>query len=218
MLDWGGKIAAWFAAVAGVSSGLAALIGTTVKQPLHGWGQVLFVTLVVIAAVSFIMLLFTGPQAIWATWQKWKRTPKVAERLPLVVEITEAQFENWKYLALIAALRVKVTNTTDQPIRLSAIGFTHDPEGQTSWLEQGSADDRLELDRELYARRERQFYGIPLSNYSMVPPNESISGWVISVVARPASGTPLCKVTVKDAIGNQYEAVFPKQEAQTYGP
>jgi hypothetical protein len=134
-----------------------ALIGTTVKQPLHGWGQVLFVTLVVIAAVSFIMLLFTGPQAIWATWQKWKRTPKVAERLPLVVEITEAQFENWKYLALIAALRVKVTNTTDQPIRLSAIGFTHDPEGQTSWLEQGSADDRLELDRELYARKERQF-------------------------------------------------------------
>jgi hypothetical protein len=134
-----------------------------------------------------------------------------------MVEITESQFENWKYLALIAALRVKVTNTTDRAIRLSGIGFTHDSEGQPVWSTSVNADERIEMDRELYARIERQYYGIPLHNYSIVPPHESISGWVIEAVTRRVSGTPRCTVIVKDSIGNQYEAVLPKREAQTYG-
>jgi hypothetical protein len=48
---------------------------------------------------------------------------------PLVTEIVDSRFENWRRIALIVALRVKVTNTTRAKIRLSSIGFTYDPEG-----------------------------------------------------------------------------------------
>lgn len=221
MIDWGGKVAAWFAGVAGVSVALATLIATTAKQPLHAWMNTLFIVLVVVAVLSFIMLLLTGPRAAWAAWRN-RRVRDGADRVaglqPLLVEITEAQFDNWKYVVLIVALRVKITNTTGQIIRLRGIGFTHDAEGDPGWSTIATADERLEIDRELHARRERQHYGIPLRNYSMVPPDEVISGWVIEAVTRRVSGTPRCTVIVRDTIGNQYEAVLPKRDARTYGP
>ena len=54
MVDWGGKVAAWFAAVATVSLALAALIAATARQPLRGGMQFLFVVLVIIAVGSFV--------------------------------------------------------------------------------------------------------------------------------------------------------------------
>jgi hypothetical protein len=48
---------------------------------------------------------------------------------PLIVTIIDRKFENWKHIALIAALRVKITNTIGETIRLSGFGFTYDPEG-----------------------------------------------------------------------------------------
>jgi MFS family permease len=73
VVDWGGKVAAWFAAVATVSAALAALIAGTAKQPLHGGLHILFIILVIIAAVSFAMLLLTGPRAVWAWWRNRRR-------------------------------------------------------------------------------------------------------------------------------------------------
>jgi hypothetical protein len=144
--------------------------------------------------------------------------PKTEVQVPeLIVEITGSWFENWKYVAVIAALRVKITNTTGQIIRLRGVGFTHDVEGESGWSITASAEEHLELDRELHARKERQHYGIPLHNYAVVPPHEAISGWVVEAVTRRLSGTPRCTVIVQDTIGNQYEAVLPKREAQTYG-
>jgi hypothetical protein len=72
VVDWGGKVAAWFAGVAAASATLAALIAATAKQPFHGWMRVLFITLVIIAGVSFIVLLLTGLRAAWAAWRNWK--------------------------------------------------------------------------------------------------------------------------------------------------
>jgi hypothetical protein len=69
MADWGGKVAAWFAAVAGVSAALAALIAATSKSPLRGDLRDLFIALVVIAAVSFAALVLTGPPALWSAWR-----------------------------------------------------------------------------------------------------------------------------------------------------
>lgn len=76
MFDWGGKVAAWFAGVTVAGAGLAALIATTAKQPLHGWLRVVFIILVIIASMSFVVLLMTGPRAAWAAW----RNPKTADR------------------------------------------------------------------------------------------------------------------------------------------
>jgi hypothetical protein len=78
VVDWGGKVAAWFAGVAAASATLAALIAATAKQPFHGGLRVLFIILVIIAGVSFIVLLLTGPRAAWAAW----RNPKAADRGP----------------------------------------------------------------------------------------------------------------------------------------
>lgn len=137
---------------------------------------------------------------------------------PLIVTIIDNKFENWKHIALIAALRVKITNTTGETIRLSGFGFTYDPEGfpvlHTSFT---TGDERLELDRELYSRHERQHYGIPLRIHATVPARESITGWVLEAVPRRASGgSPSCTVVIRDVLGNEYPATQPKQEPQTY--
>src|ERR1022692_1449277 len=82
MVDWGGKVAAWLAAVAGVSATLAALIATVAKQPLHGGIRALFAALVIIAAVSFLALLPTGPRALWTAWRNRKPVAKSSPALP----------------------------------------------------------------------------------------------------------------------------------------
>lgn len=69
MVDWGGKVAAWFAGVVAGSVALATLIATTARQPFHSWLRVVFIILVFIAVISFILLLFTGLSAVWAVWR-----------------------------------------------------------------------------------------------------------------------------------------------------
>ena len=77
--------------------------------------------------------------------------------------------------------------------------------------------ERLELDRELHNRRERQYYGIPLRNHATVPAREFITGWVVEAVPRKAAGGIInCTVVIRDVLGNEYPATLPKQEPQTY--
>jgi hypothetical protein len=129
----------------------------------------------------------------------------------------ESRFENWRHAALIAALRVKVTNNTGITILLSGFGFTYHPEGLPVLHNSLIGAERLELDRELHNRRERQYYGIPLRNHATVPAGEFITGWVVEVVPRKAAGgTPSCVVVIRDVLGNEYPATLPKQEPRTY--
>jgi tetratricopeptide (TPR) repeat protein len=73
--DWGGKVAAWFGAVC-VAAGTGALLvwpaSTAARQPSRGWLLVLFITLTAIAAAAFIVMLITGPLAVWSAWRKRK--------------------------------------------------------------------------------------------------------------------------------------------------
>lgn len=82
MVDWGGKVAAWFAGVSAASAALAALIAATAKQPFHGWLHVLFIILVIIAAISFTVLLLTGVRAAWAAWRNRKAANRSPARRP----------------------------------------------------------------------------------------------------------------------------------------
>jgi hypothetical protein len=68
-IDWGGKVAAWFIGVAGVSAALAALIVTKPTKPLHGSAHFWFVTLAVIAIGSLAALLLIGLRAVLAPWR-----------------------------------------------------------------------------------------------------------------------------------------------------
>lgn len=82
MVDWGGKVAAWFAGVTAASAALAALIAATDKQPFHGWLRVAFIILVIIAGISFIVLLLTGLRAAWAAWRNRKAASRGPARRP----------------------------------------------------------------------------------------------------------------------------------------
>jgi hypothetical protein len=69
VIDWGGKVAAWFGGVAAVAAALAGLISGTSKH-LHGLLLAAFIVLVVIAVVAFLGLLFTGVRVVWAAWSR----------------------------------------------------------------------------------------------------------------------------------------------------
>lgn len=69
MVDWGGKVAAWFIGAAGVSASLAALIVAKPTTPLHGWAHFWFVLLVVVAVAALAALFLIGVRAVVAPWR-----------------------------------------------------------------------------------------------------------------------------------------------------
>jgi len=75
VVDWGGKVAAWFGGVTAAAAALAGLISATAKPPLHGLPLLGFIILIVIAMVSFLGLLFTGPRAAWTAWRSRSNKP-----------------------------------------------------------------------------------------------------------------------------------------------
>lgn len=87
--DWGGKVAAWFGAVS-VAAGTGALLvwptWTAAKRPSREWLLVLFITLTVIAAAAFVIMLMTGPLAVWSAWRERKVQ---AEQVPELDRLTD---------------------------------------------------------------------------------------------------------------------------------
>lgn len=72
-MDWGGKVATWFAGVCAGSAGLAALVGETAKQPLSGWARVEFSGLLGTSVASFLAILLTGAYALWLSFAARER-------------------------------------------------------------------------------------------------------------------------------------------------
>jgi hypothetical protein len=142
---------------------------------------------------------------------------EVAPLPALIVTIIDNKFENWHYIALLAAFHVQIENTTDADILVASYGFTCDYEGLQPWDHQASGDNIMCLRREIHRRQERQEYGPTLRNYARILAGTRISGWYLTAVTRnPRGGTPECVVVVTDDIGNEYRAVLAKQEPQIY--
>lgn len=137
---------------------------------------------------------------------------------PLVVKIKgNPQWENWKYIAWIAAFHVQITNTTDQRILIASFGFTTDNRGLQPWESTATNEQHGSVEGEIGAKQERSYYGAPLRTQNQVPARDSVSGWFVTAVTRdPAGGTPRCMIIVKDDIGNQYTATVPAQEPKVY--
>jgi hypothetical protein len=92
VVDWGGKVAAWFGAATAGAAALAALVASVVQKPLHNW---LFVILVVIASISVVALLVTGPAALWRSWRGHrKRQRRHAEAVTIKRDKMEVQLRN----------------------------------------------------------------------------------------------------------------------------
>jgi hypothetical protein len=138
---------------------------------------------------------------------------------PLIVTILDdSQFENWKYIALIAALHVQVENTTDMPIVVGGYAWTSPADGELQWDHHATGDEILSVQREIARRDESQQHGQPLRHYSRIGPHQSISGWFLVPVTRKArGGTPACTIIVRDSVGNEYRTTFPARSPQVYG-
>ena len=187
--------------------------------------------LVVIAVVSFAVLLLTGPRAMWTAWRSRGRAdsgrPADAGDVPdtprdaLMVEIVgDPRWESWRHLVLLLAVQVKVTNTTDSPILVAGYGFTYDAPDGRLWKAGLGQDEIVSVDREVRARQEETpyRYGAPLEARE-IPARSTVSGWrVFPVTRKVGGGTPCCTVVVTDDIGNQYTAVIPAQQPRRVYP
>jgi hypothetical protein len=136
----------------------------------------------------------------------------------MVTILADSEFENWRYIALIAALHVQVENTTDRPVLVGGYAFTYDAGGEPSWETQEPGQEVMSLQREISRRNERQQYGQPLRNFARIPARETISGWFLTAVSRPPTGgTPAGIVIISDDVRNEYRATLPRREPQIYG-
>jgi hypothetical protein len=136
----------------------------------------------------------------------------------IVKIMDDSQFENWQYIAMIAALHVQVENTTDTDIPVAGYAYTCDTGGQPPWDHQASAEERMSITREIARRQDRQEHGQPNRNYARIPGRTRIDAWLLVPMTRnPAGGTLPCTITVMDDIGNRYQATLPGHEPQTYG-
>jgi hypothetical protein len=215
VVDWGGKVAAWFAAVTGVSATLAALVAAEVKQPLHGGMRALFAVLVIISAVSFLALLLTGPPALWSAWRSRteakRRRPDPAK--PSVsyegftLELADAsKWELWQGRALIAEVQVRVTNNTPgRVITLMSPDLESDP--GPFWAERPrlAPEEVRALFDEIVSRS-------PMNPHMDLKPGESRVIRVVSDAFLPypaGEGRPYCEFMVTNAEGAVYALPIP---------
>ena len=119
---------------------------------------------------------------------------------PLVVKIRDVQWENWRNIALIAALHVEITNTTDRSIRLGSFTFTTGNPGKPPWEDQVSADERIAVEREIHARQVGFRYGLSLRNHDEYPRTIPCqNGWLRrqrvtrAMVSRPARSSSMTR-------------------------
>jgi hypothetical protein len=78
------------------------------------------------------------------------------------------------------------------------------------------ASQSAALQQEIAALR-RHRYSPGLTSYVYVPPGESISGWVVTGMARPPmGGTPSVTISIREAVGNQYLTVIPRTDPQVF--
>ncbi len=133
---------------------------------------------------------------------------------PLAVRTKgQPRWRNWKNTALIVAIQVEATNTTDEPIQIDRYEFTYEAPGGLAWDAQLSDDEARAVRREVNSGR----YFPSIEQYHEVPPLESISGWYVAAVTRdPSGGTPGCTIILTDTVGNRYKVTIPSQEPRVY--
>jgi hypothetical protein len=208
--------AGWYG-IGGTLSGLAALwlvgwaIAVSQSSPPHKLHYLVPVTYIAIALFVAGLVLVLAIMYDWPVWLV-SRLPRLA-RLPLKVTVVDHNWESYQHTVLIGAFRVRIKNTTDKPIRVSGIGFQSDNRGLPSWHTTMTGDQALPIERELHRRKEASQNGNPLRNFSVVEARETISGWVIEAVTRDAGGgTPNVAITIRDELGNQYQATVDRTE------
>jgi hypothetical protein len=144
-------------------------------------------------------------------WLSWLRRRRLAVEI-----LKDSRFENWKRIALIAALHVQVENKADTPIEVT--GYAYAVNGAPQWGTRLTSEERTSVDSEISRRDETQQYGQPLRFFRRIAAGQIISGWYLIPVNLPTvGGTPAVTVIVRDDAGNQYRATLRARKSRVYG-
>ena len=143
--------------------------------------------------------------------------PQSTDGLRLTVRVLREEWDTWRTVAYIAALEVEVANATGSRIEIASVGVGSDWDGQPPGeLPVLSAAEQDALDTEVAAVRKHR-YAPELRIYQYVPPQGSITGWIVATIARtPLGGTPRLTLSVREAVGHQYLLVIPRTNPQVY--
>jgi hypothetical protein len=143
--------------------------------------------------------------------------PQSTDGSPLIVRVLRDEWDTWRTVAYTAALEVEVANVTDSRIRIASVGLGSDWDGQPpgelpvlATAEQGA------LDTEVASLRKHR-YTPELRSHRYVPPQGSVTGWIVTTMSRPPlGGTPRLTLSVREAVGRQYLLVIPRTDPQVY--
>ena len=64
----------------------------------------------------------------------------------------DSTFENWKHIALIAALHVQIVNKTDKPILVAGYAYTNGTDQGQLWDGQATREEIMSVTREINRR------------------------------------------------------------------
>jgi hypothetical protein len=135
----------------------------------------------------------------------------------LIVRVLREEWDTWHTVAYTVALEVEVANTTDSRIRIASVGLGSDWNGQPPGeLPVFGTAEQAALDTEVAALRKHR-YAPELRSHQYVPPQGSVTGWIVSSMARPPQGgTPRLTLSVREAVGSQYLLLFPRKDPQIH--
>lgn len=136
--------------------------------------------------------------------------------LRLTVRLLPQEWDTWRTVAYIAAVELEVANTTDGRIRIASVGVGSDWDGQPPVDLPSLSAERDGLDAELAALR-RHRYVPELRSHQYVPPKGSVTGWIVTTMARPPlGGTPRLTVSVREAVGHQHLMIVPRTDPKVH--
>ena len=115
-------------------------------------------------------------------------------------------------------LEVEVANATGSRIKIASVGLGSDWDGQPPGeLPVLGAAEQGGLDAEVAVVRKHR-YAPELHIHQYVPSKGSVTGWIVTTMARPPlGGTPRLTLSVREAVGHQYLLVIPRTDPKVYG-
>jgi hypothetical protein len=131
----------------------------------------------------------------------------------LELDLLDEDWDLWQGCAWIAAIKVRITNTTGQVIRLAAFDLESDP--GTAERPKLTQEQVNALFHELMRRRDA--YGSAHLHRTDLQPGDSTSGWFVHEAYLPfpaRAGRPRCAFKVTDGVGDIYELEIPAREPQ----
>ncbi|MCW2907574.1 MAG: hypothetical protein JWL68_2363 [Actinomycetia bacterium] len=133
---------------------------------------------------------------------------------PLDIQLLDEDWDLWQGCAWIAAIRVRITNTSDKVIHLVRFELDSDPgPGDRPKLSQDQVDGVF---HEMIRRADA--YGSSHLARTDLQPGDSISGWLARYAYLPypaKAGRPHCIFRVTDSVGGKYELEIPARSPQT---